>query len=212
MEARVIAGSVIVLVGFMGAGKSTGARALAAELGVEALDSDRELEQRLGEPIESFFDREGEAAFRAREEEVVLELLAPAERSVVALGGGAVHRSACARRWPGTRSYTWRSNRATPGGAPPATAAPWPATRSASRSSTVTGWPVYELVADAVVPPGERDGLRRALPVLKAPCATAPPGTQADLGLSAGSATTRSILGRGLVEAASCRRGPGGAS
>ena len=62
----------LVLVGFMGAGKSTGARALAAELGAQALDSDRELEQRLGEPIESFFDREGEAAFRAREEEVVL--------------------------------------------------------------------------------------------------------------------------------------------
>ena len=59
----------------MGAGKSTGARALAAGLGVEALDSDRVLEQRLGEPIESFFDREGEPAFRAREEEVVLELL-----------------------------------------------------------------------------------------------------------------------------------------
>ena len=51
MEARVVDG-VIVLVGFMGAGKSTGARTLAAELGVEALDSDRELEQRLGEPIE----------------------------------------------------------------------------------------------------------------------------------------------------------------
>ena len=44
----------------MGAGKSTGARSLAAELGAEALDSDRELEQRLGEPIEAFFDREGE--------------------------------------------------------------------------------------------------------------------------------------------------------
>ena len=64
----------------MGAGKSTGARSLAAELGAEALDSDRELEQRLGEPIESFFDREGEDAFRAREEEVVLELLARARR------------------------------------------------------------------------------------------------------------------------------------
>ena len=52
----------LVLVGFMGAGKSTGARSLGAELGVEALDSDRELEQRLGEPVESFFDREGEDA------------------------------------------------------------------------------------------------------------------------------------------------------
>ena len=65
----------------MGAGKSTAARALAAELGVEPLDSDRELEAALGEPIEAFFDREGEAAFRAREEEVVLELLERARRA-----------------------------------------------------------------------------------------------------------------------------------
>ena len=74
----------------MGAGKSTGARSLAAELGAEALDSDRELERRLGEPVESFFDREGEAAFRAREEELVLELLAREDAPVVALGGGAL--------------------------------------------------------------------------------------------------------------------------
>jgi shikimate kinase / 3-dehydroquinate synthase len=80
----------IILVGFMGAGKSTGARALAAELGVEAFDSDRELERRLGEPIESFFDREGESAFRAREEEVVRELLGRGDAPVIALGGGAV--------------------------------------------------------------------------------------------------------------------------
>ena len=74
----------------MGAGKSTGARSLAAELGAEALDSDRELERRLGEPVESFFDREGEQAFREREEEVVLELLGREHVPVLALGGGAL--------------------------------------------------------------------------------------------------------------------------
>ena len=74
----------------MGAGKSTGARSLAAELGAEALDSDRELERRLGEPVEAFFDREGEDAFRAREEEVALELLARPDAGVIALGGGAL--------------------------------------------------------------------------------------------------------------------------
>ena len=51
----------LVLVGFMGAGKSTTARTVAAELGVESIDSDHELERELGEPIESFFDRHGEA-------------------------------------------------------------------------------------------------------------------------------------------------------
>lgn len=84
------AGGALVLVGFMGAGKTTTARELAAELGVEALDSDRLLEERLGESVESFFDREGEAAFRAREREIVLELLARADARVVALGGGAL--------------------------------------------------------------------------------------------------------------------------
>ena len=57
-------------------------------LGAEALDSDRELERRLGEPVESFFDRAGEDAFRAREEEIVLELLTRDDAPVVALGGG----------------------------------------------------------------------------------------------------------------------------
>ena len=80
----------IVLVGFMGAGKSTGARSLAAELGGQALDSDREIEAHLGEPIESYFDRHGEEAFREQEESVVCELLAREDAPVIALGGGAV--------------------------------------------------------------------------------------------------------------------------
>jgi shikimate kinase / 3-dehydroquinate synthase len=79
----------LVLIGFMGAGKSTAARRLARTLGVEAADSDRLVEAELGCSIEAFFDREGEAAFREREERVVLELL---DRGVpvAALGGGAV--------------------------------------------------------------------------------------------------------------------------
>ena len=129
MEARVAAGQAppgraceraLVLVGFMGAGKSTAARTAAAELGVEALDSDRELERRLGEPIQSFFDREGEAAFRAREEEVVLELLGRRPRR----GGGARRRrravrARCARRCAPTPSCSSRSTPWTPGGARP---------------------------------------------------------------------------------------------
>src|SRR5688500_1982046 len=74
----------------MGAGKSTAARIAAAELAVDPLDSDRELERTLAESIESYFDREGEDAFRAREEDVVLDLLARPDARVVALGGGAL--------------------------------------------------------------------------------------------------------------------------
>jgi shikimate kinase / 3-dehydroquinate synthase len=80
-----------VLIGFMGAGKSTVAAQLAATLGGRALDSDALLEQRLGHSIAHEFEARGEASFRAREEQVVCELLADAgPRDVVALGGGSV--------------------------------------------------------------------------------------------------------------------------
>ncbi len=79
----------LVLVGFMGAGKSGAARELARLLGTTAQDSDELFEARAGEPVETFFDREGEAAFRAREEEIVLELLAGSS-AVISLGGGAL--------------------------------------------------------------------------------------------------------------------------
>jgi shikimate kinase/3-dehydroquinate synthase len=90
VEAVTTAAGALVLVGFMGAGKTSSARALAGRLDCQPLDADHELERRLGEPIEQFFDREGEAAFREREEEVVLELLAREDARVVALGGGAL--------------------------------------------------------------------------------------------------------------------------
>jgi shikimate kinase/3-dehydroquinate synthase len=73
----------VVLIGFMGAGKSTAARM------VGGADSDALVEAELGSSIEAFFDREGEAAFREVEERIVCELLDRAP-DVVALGGGAV--------------------------------------------------------------------------------------------------------------------------
>jgi shikimate kinase / 3-dehydroquinate synthase len=78
----------LVFIGFMGAGKTTAARAASQLLGVDALDLDHELEQRLGKPIERVFAENGEAAFRAAEEEATLELLG--RGGVLALGGGAV--------------------------------------------------------------------------------------------------------------------------
>jgi shikimate kinase/3-dehydroquinate synthase len=80
-----------VLIGFMGAGKSTVARELAAALGVDPLDSDELLEERLGHSVAREFELSGERAFRAREEELVCELLAAAgPDDVLALGGGSV--------------------------------------------------------------------------------------------------------------------------
>ena len=80
----------LVFIGFMGAGKSTAARLAGEVLGRPALDTDAELERRLGAPIADYFEREGEPAFREREEEVVLELLAGADGAPVALGGGSI--------------------------------------------------------------------------------------------------------------------------
>ncbi|HET8975170.1 MAG TPA: iron-containing alcohol dehydrogenase [Solirubrobacterales bacterium] len=84
----------IVLIGFMAAGKSTAARAIAGRLEWCAFaDADEVFEHEHG-PIAELFEREGEAEFRRREEELVARLLDPGvEREgplVVALGGGAV--------------------------------------------------------------------------------------------------------------------------
>jgi shikimate kinase/3-dehydroquinate synthase len=80
----------LVCIGFMGAGKSTAARSAAEALGTSAIDADRVIEQRLGKPIDEVFARDGEAAFRAAEERITLELLSASSTDVVALGGGAV--------------------------------------------------------------------------------------------------------------------------
>jgi shikimate kinase/3-dehydroquinate synthase len=61
----------LVFIGFMGAGKTSAARAAAGLIGVRAVDADHELEERLGTTIEEHFASHGEAAFRALEEEVV---------------------------------------------------------------------------------------------------------------------------------------------
>jgi shikimate kinase/3-dehydroquinate synthase len=83
----------VVLIGFMGAGKSTAAQSAAEVLGAELIDVDRVIEEQLGKPIAEVFADQGEAAFRAVEEQVTLELLDARRSSVLSVGGGAVmHR------------------------------------------------------------------------------------------------------------------------
>jgi|SRR5579885_19547 shikimate kinase len=81
--------SRIVLIGFMGAGKSTVGALLAPLLGWQFLDADAVLEERTGSTIAEIFARHGEAVFRQMETEVIRELLQE-RRLVLALGGGAV--------------------------------------------------------------------------------------------------------------------------
>lgn len=76
-----------------GSGKSTVGRQLSRRLQLPFFDSDHLIEQRLGCSIREYFAREGEAAFRDLEEQVLAELARGGD-AVVATGGGAVLREA----------------------------------------------------------------------------------------------------------------------
>lgn len=80
---------LISLTGYMCSGKSRVGRALAQRLEVPFHDLDRLLEERIGGPITPFFLREGEAAFRALEAEVLLRTVAHA-KGILATGGGTL--------------------------------------------------------------------------------------------------------------------------
>jgi shikimate kinase len=78
----------VVLVGFMGAGKSSVGRRLARRLGWRFVDLDRSIEEHAGATIAALFRDRGETAFRALEEDAAREASRLA-RTVVAAGGGA---------------------------------------------------------------------------------------------------------------------------
>ena len=83
----------MVLVGFMGAGKTTVGRRLARRLGYRFEDMDRRIEERAGQTVASLFRERGEAAFRALELEEARELSSPSG-VVIATGGGAFAQEA----------------------------------------------------------------------------------------------------------------------
>jgi shikimate kinase / 3-dehydroquinate synthase len=81
--------AAVVLVGFMGAGKTTVGHIVADRLGQPFVDSDVLIEQRQGRSVRDIFRAEGEAYFRELEHQTVAELVR-GEAAVVALGGGAI--------------------------------------------------------------------------------------------------------------------------
>jgi len=83
-----LGGRSIVLVGMMGAGKSSVGRRLAAELGIPFVDADNEIEAAAGMTIPEIFDTHGEAYFRSGEARVIARLLDSGPQ-VLATGGGA---------------------------------------------------------------------------------------------------------------------------
>lgn len=80
---------VIVLIGFMGAGKSAVGAALAERLGFDLVDTDALVAEDAGMDVPAIFAAEGENGFRRREAEAVAKACAGSER-VIACGGGAI--------------------------------------------------------------------------------------------------------------------------
>jgi shikimate kinase/3-dehydroquinate synthase len=151
----------------MGAGKST-ALAAARDAGLAVTEIDELMEQAFGKPIRRAFEEDGEDAFRAREAEVVGELLENADGGAIALGGGSVLsdrvREALARHivvWLQVDAReAWRriarSDR--------------PLAKNADDVADLLDerLPFYESLADAIVPPGDRGLVTRAMPSLLA--------------------------------------------
>lgn len=81
-------GNNIVLIGFMGCGKSTVGKALATELSYEFRDTDAMIEDAYGKTISKMFEENGEEYFRNAETELLKTLSAETEGVVLATGGG----------------------------------------------------------------------------------------------------------------------------
>ena len=157
----------IVFIGFMGAGKSA-ALDIAQLSGLETTEIDELMEGKLGMPIAEAFERDGEDAFRAREAEAVGELLERADGGAIALGGGSVLservREALSRHvvvWLQIDGEeAWR--RIEDSGRPLARSAEDVARLLAVRQ------PLYEQLADVVLPQGDPGLVARALPSIRA--------------------------------------------
>ena len=168
----------LVFIGFMGAGKTTGARAAAAALGVRAIDTDRELEQRLGTSIEDYFASHGERAFREIEEDVVAEVLETPPAPVISIGGGAIGsarvRELLARHTvvmlDVDEATAWRR----------AGGKRRPLARDRERFAALHAEraPIYEALADAVLLDGGAETVRRAAGALR----RIPTGVQGPVG------------------------------
>ncbi len=197
----------LVVIGFMGAGKTTVAAEMAAALGGKALDSDRLLEQEFGHSIAEEFEQRGEASFRAAEEQLVCQLLEQAgPGTVIALGGGSVLSARVrAALEPHLTvlldidaASAWR--RAGAGGA--REKRPLAANRAAFDELYATRAALYLDLADAVLPAlTPRVGIR-ALPALRG-LANAPAGTHL-LWASAASGDYPVLVGRGLLNPEAC--------
>ncbi len=159
----------LVLIGFMGAGKTSAARAAAAELGGRPADTDQLIEEELGSTIEEYFAGHGERAFREREEEIVVRALEREDAPVISLGGGSVTSE---RVQAALRRHTvvlldveadtaWQRTGTRP------TRRPLARDRQRFDELHAARRPLYERIADAILPAARRDSLRHALSAIQ---------------------------------------------
>lgn len=78
----------IILIGFMGAGKTSVGKQLADQRGRQLIDTDQMIERKAGMTIAALFEESGEAAFRHLETEVLEELLSGPDGEIISVGGG----------------------------------------------------------------------------------------------------------------------------
>lgn len=97
LKRRVYPKDNIVLIGFMGSGKTTVGKALAKRLNMVFIDTDEYLEKREGMTIAEIFERKGEVGFRMLETEVLKEMRDNITNTVVSTGGGMPIRQENAR-------------------------------------------------------------------------------------------------------------------
>jgi len=188
----------LVFIGFMGAGKSA-ALAAVREAGFETTEIDELMERELGMPIAEAFERDGEEAFRAREAEIVGALVERADGGAIALGGGSV-LSERVRAALGRHVVVWLQ-------VDPREA--WrriagsdrPLASSADDVANLleTRLPLYEELADAILPQGDRGLIHRALPLAMG-LVELPQGTKL-LWATSSSGEYPVFVGPGLLEA-----------
>jgi shikimate kinase/3-dehydroquinate synthase len=167
MTPRAARRPAIVLIGFMGAGKTTGARMIAGALRARMVDTDKRIEKHVGTTIPQYFAKEGEGAFREVEEQVTLEILGRADGDVVSLGGGTL---GSAKVREALRDHVvvllqvslptaWRRAKRS--------SRPLAKDRAAFEALYHERQAVYEQVADVILPEVDRQLLRPAIPVIR---------------------------------------------
>ncbi len=185
----------VACIGFMGAGKSTAANAIARLTGRRPVDVDQVIEQRVGKTIEQMFAQDGEARFRAAEVQITLEQLDDPSAPVLALGGGAIEspavRAALAEHtvlWIDVDLETaWR--RVQNSGRPLA------ADRAEFERRYARREPLYAELADVVVPSQSATTMN----VVLASVEGVPPGTQV-IWAASESGGYPVYIGEGLIE------------